>query len=101
MASNKDLLARVIALEKANKTKDEQIKLLKTKVESLDELLELKSNTIKVLKENIDMVQQKANRTEQYTMRPNLRINGVLAKKGETNEEVVAIVKEISEELGV
>ena len=47
------------------------------------------------------MVKQKANRTEQYTMRPNLRINGVLAKKGETNEEVVAIVKEISSELGV
>ena len=102
MASNKELLDKIVALEEANRKKDTRLQLLEDRVKLLEESLTLKSNTIDVLKENLDLVQSKANRTEQYTMRTNLRITGVPAPKdGETNEEVMEIVKEISEDLGV
>ena len=102
MASNKELLDKIVALEEANRKKDTRLQLLEDRVKLLEESLTLKSNTIDVLKENLDLVSSKANRTEQYTMRTNLRITGVPAPKdGETNEEVMEIVKEISEDLGV
>ena len=102
MTSVNDLLARIEALEKANRDKDTQLELLEAKVESLDETLKLKGNTIKVLKEHVSLLENKANRTEQYTMRPQLRINGIAAPVGdESNADVLTMVKSISEDLGV
>ena len=102
MTSVSDLLERIEKLERANKDKDLEMKLLEARVEKLETAVELKSNTIKLLQEHVALIQHKANRTEQYTMRPQLRIHGVPAPDGkETNADVMAIVHNISEDLGV
>ena len=96
-------MARIKALEKANEKQESLIKEFVTKVEKLDSLVTLKNNTIDLLKEQVSNLQSKCDRTEQYTMRPNLRILGVPVPKKEDrkNENVIAMVKEISQNLGV
>ena len=102
MPSVSDLLERIVALERANKEKDAELTLLGARVEKLETAIELKDNTIKLLKEHIGHVQAKSNRTELYTMRSNLRIHGIAAPKdNETNNDVLSMVKSIGEDLGV
>ena len=102
MASNADLLARIVALEGAVKQKDDDLTLLAARVEKLETTVKLKANTIELLQEHIVLLQNKANRTEQYTMRPQVRIHGVPAPNGkESNAAVLSLVKEIGEDLGV
>ena len=109
MASTSDLLARIVALEKDRDDKNRQLQLLNATVKQLDATvkqldaaLALKDNTIVLLKQNMETLQTKANRTEQYTMRPQLRLHGIPApKENESNADVLNTVKEICGDLGV
>ena len=102
IASVSDLLARIEALELANHKKDDKLAFLEAKIEKLEATISLKANTIDLLQQNVGLLQNKTNHTEQYTMRPQLRIHGIPAPKGnESNADVLNIVREVSEDLGV
>ena len=68
----------------------------------LESTIEIKSQTVEVMKEQITDLKTRVDKVEQYSMRPSLRINGLIAPNGnETNADVLKIVKDISEDLGV
>ena len=104
-----DFLERLESLELKVQSQNQQIKLLETslqtehaRIELLETTVSLKTRTTEVLQEQISELRTRHDRVEQYSMRPSLRINGLVAPgPTETNADVLKIVKDIGDDLGV
>ena len=83
---------------------DKKIENLSARLVLTESTVALQKNTIEVLQGQISLQRDKIENQDQYTRRPNLRINSVeLPKAGvsETNDDVLNIVKAVCKDLQV
>lgn len=74
---------------------NDKIAQLEARMEVLEATVKLKSNTIGLLREHVDMLEDRLGGAEQYQRRTNLRIHGVKVSAGkESNDDVMKIVEE-------
>lgn len=81
-----------------------RVEELEARCERLEAVNAIKTNTIDLLKEHTSMLEERLDRTEQYSKRSCLRIHGVpVAAKGtvETNEKVMKIVQDVHADIKV
>lgn len=77
------------------KTSNDKIAQLEARLEVLEATVKLKSNTIGLLREHVDRLEDRLGNVEQYQRRTSLRIHGVQLPDGtESKDDVLKIVEE-------
>ena len=93
-AFTENIIAKLKDQEKIIADHDKRLQMQDERIEKLESLIELKQNAIDKLKIHAD-------NNEQYSRRSSIRIHGFETKQGETQDDVMEIVRSCANEINV